>query len=387
MKEVEFKYVYLLTTFLLVLFTYIRWMRSGMDAKFYRSKSNFILPIAYTVIYALVIGLRTLDGYSWVDTVSYHMHYNNLEQDYLLVTQFGLESDYEMDSLVAVVGFFSEWLWDTIMKVFIYMHQPAQMWFLFIASCYMGFTLAALIRIFRNNHLWIAFLFFISSFCFLTYSYNTIRSGAAGAILLYALSYLIQDSKKSIIIGYVVAFIAVAMHRSMALPVACFTVVRFCNIRFITAFWGWVCAIAVSIMIGPYIQQIVSGLGFDERITAYLSGNQDTLDEGVSTSFRIDFLLYSAVPILFAYYVIISRNVHDKVYNMLINTYVMSNAFWVLIIRTAYTDRAAYLSWFLFPLIMAYPLLKLKIWPNQVYKVMNILLLYVGFTITIGLFR
>ena len=378
-----FKNTYIITTFLLFFFTYVRWMRSGTNAIFYKTGGGYMLSVTYAVVYAICVGLRALDG-GYVDTVSYNVYFTNMEEDYLFVTQFGLESDYEIDSMIGEVNFLSEWLWKAIIKVFIYLHLPAQMWFLFIASCYMGFTLAAFMRIFRNNHLWIAFFFFIGSFTFLNYSYNTIRSGAAGAVCLYALSYLIQDDKKDVLIGYIIAFIAVAVHRSMAIPVASFTMARFLSVNFKTALWGWISAIAISVVAGTYIQSLVSSLGLDNRSVSYLSGQAIA---SVSTRFRFDFLLYSAMPIVFAYYVIIKKNICDKVYTMLIVTYLISNAFWVLVIRMAYTDRVAYLSWFMYPLVMSYPLLKLDIWPKQVYKIMNILLLYVCFTLCMCLLR
>ena len=41
-----------------------------------------------------------------------------------------------------------------------------------------------------------------------------------------------------------------------------------------------------------------------------------------------------------------------------------ANAFWIMVIRAEFSNRFAYLSWFLYPIVLAYPLLKLKIWPK-----------------------
>ena len=98
------------------------------------------------------------------------------------------------------------------------------------------------------------------------------------------------------------------------------------------------------------------------------------------TGFRWDFVLYSVMPIYLAYIVIIKREIYDKLYIILINTYIFSNSFWIMVINSLNSNRFAYLSWFMYPIVIAYPLLKLEIWPDQNKKVVQILMLHIGFT-------
>jgi len=50
------------------------------------------------------------------------------------------------------------------------------------------------------------------------------------------------------------------------------------------------------------------------------------------------------------------------------------------VIRAAFSNRFAYLSWFIYPLVIAYPLLRMNIWEDQDRKTAQILLAYSGFT-------
>ena len=121
------------------------------------------------------------------------------------------------------------------------------------------------------------------------------------------------------------------------------------------------------------------GLGFDDRVTTYLT----TLDSEkfTKTGFRWDFLIYSMMPILLGYYIIVKRNIYDKPYIILLNTYIIANAFWVMIIRANYSNRFAYLSWFMYAVVLLYPLLRLNIWSNrQGLRVAQIMMAQVAFT-------
>lgn len=60
--------------------------------------------------------------------------------------------------------------------------------------------------------------------------------------------------------------------------------------------------------------------------------------------------------------------------------YCVANAFWVLVINAAFSNRFAYLSWFLMPIVIMYPLFKYKIVPDQ-YKMIGLVIIsYFMFT-------
>ena len=100
------------------------------------------------------------------------------------------------------------------------------------------------------------------------------------------------------------------------------------------------------------------------------------------TGFRWDFLLYSFMPILLGWYVIFKKKVINSTYQLLLGTYIFANAFWIMVIRAEFSNRFAYLSWFLYPIVLAYPLLKFKLWPKtQGQKTAMIMFAHLAFTL------
>ncbi len=96
--------------------------------------------------------------------------------------------------------------------------------------------------------------------------------------------------------------------------------------------------------------------------------------------FRWDFLLYSTVPIVMGWYICVKRKIQDNWYNVICTVYCLCNAFWIMVIRSAFSNRFAYLSWFIYPIVIAYPLINLPVWEDQDRKTGIILLAYAGFT-------
>ena len=75
--------------------------------------------------------------------------------------------------------------------------------------------------------------------------------------------------------------------------------------------------------------------------------------------FRWDFLLYGSVPILEGIYFVFKRKYNNQFYCILLSTYILTNAFWVLINEVPFSDRFAYLSWFMMPVVIIYPILSI----------------------------
>ena len=142
----------------------------------------------------------------------------------------------------------------------------------------------------------------------------------------------------------------------------------------------WFGAIVVSLTIGGYIDNILSVMSLDDRLTKNLQENY--ADEvRLEHRFRWDLLLYSSMPILLGWYTIFKRKLFNKTYLILLGTYIYANVFWVLAIRAMYSNRIAYLSWFIYPIVIAYPLLNFPVFKKyHSKKTACILLGHFGFT-------
>ena len=124
----------------------------------------------------------------------------------------------------------------------------------------------------------------------------------------------------------------------------------------------------------------------EDRAANYLAGeNVQGQDIALKIGFRWDFLLYSATGVYAGWYYIIKHKFNDAFYTRMFNIYLFANAFWILIIRAAYSNRFAYLSWFLLGLIIVYPLIKQQFLKNQSQKLAIILAIYFAFTFFMNL--
>ena len=98
------------------------------------------------------------------------------------------------------------------------------------------------------------------------------------------------------------------------------------------------------------------------------------------TGFRWDFIAYSAIPILIGWFATAKQKITDKTYLFLLHTYLFSNACWVLINSISYSNRFAYLSWFLFPIVVLYPFCKFSLIKNQGVFLGLLLIVFTAFT-------
>ncbi len=321
--------------------------------------TNQPLVLIYIFLFVLLVGLRPISGYYFGDTSNYAQSYNLFVNGIL---------QYNPDS--------KEWFFNWLM------YQCSQVmdvhgFFLLVEILYVSPVLWACKKL-VPNHALLMFLVCMGAFSFFTYGTNGIRNGMACSLVIATLACangnLIQK-----IIGGILAFLAFNIHRSTALPIACILVTFFVKDTRMILGW-WIASIFLSLIAGGSIEAFFTGLGFDDRLSSYAT--DDSADAMFSsTGFRWDFLLYSAMPILLGYYVVIKRKIWDKNYLFLLHTYILCNSFWVMMIRASYSNRFAYLSWFLYALVLIYPCLKLPIWKDQGKKTALIILGHLGFTL------
>ena len=195
------------------------------------------------------------------------------------------------------------------------------------------------------------------------FAVNGVRNGAAAGLMILALSF-----KKRLSLSLPLAVLSIGIHKSMALAAAAGILAHFYkNTRMYIC--GWFGSIALSAVMGRSISAfMVAHLGGgDERMSRYLAYAQDKemMSLQSSSGFRADFLLYSAVPIFVGYWYTEVKQVNDTVYRWWLNTYITANAFWVLMMWTANTNRFAVISWFIAGIVLMYPFFKCKFTANQ----------------------
>lgn len=322
-----------------------------------KGNNNISSAAIIWIVFALWIGFRPMHPI-FGDSVFYSHTYHLMQQH-----------------LLNNIGEGSDWLWELFGSLCSQI-MDVSFYFTIVAIGYFGFTLLSC-KILVNNNVLAGYLFMLGSISCFSYATNGIRNGFACSLVLVAIS-IVALSKKNLVITILLALIASNIHKSTLLPIACL----FASLYFVKSFkWAytfWILSIIISLVAGGFVTSIFAGLGFDDRLT-YLTSEGD--GQYTKTYFRWDFLVYSMMPIILGYYVVIKRGVQDRAYLILLNTYTLANAFWVMIIRANYSNRFAYLSWFMYPLVLAYPLFKLDIWGQyQGKNASKIMLAHVGFT-------
>jgi hypothetical protein len=246
-------------------------------------------------------------------------------------------------------------------------------YFLLCTILYVGFHYLSAKKIF-GNYWHYGFLVFVVSSSFWAYGTNGIRNGIASSFILFAFGF--EKNRK---IAILLALLGVSFHKSTMLPVLAFFLTFVYNKPkgFIAI---WFLSIPLSLALGGAFETLFASLGFgDDRISYLTDGNVND-DEFSSFGFRWDFLLYSATAVFAGYYFIFKKGFEDKLYHRIFNVYLLSNAFWILIIRANFSNRFAYLSWFMIGLVIIYPFLKGVEIDNKPVKMARIIVLYFLFT-------
>jgi len=235
---------------------------------------------------------------------------------------------------------------------------------------------------FFQDYWFYGFFMIIASFSFWTYGTNGIRNGIASSLFLYGLS---KDRKFVVL---TILFASTFIHKSMLLPlVGYIATLVYSNSK--PYFYLWLVCIPLSLALGGFFTNFFMNIGIIEEkaVESYL-GDFNQASEGVElkVGFRWDFLVYSAFGILAGWYYVFRRKYQDKLYLQLLNVYLFCNAFWVLVIRANYSNRLAYLSWFMLGIIIIYPLVKSKFFENQHQVIVRIILAYFAFTYIMNVF-
>lgn len=347
------------TVFVFCMYIGFDYLGSGNNRNLLKMHSQWPAFIL-TVVAILYMGLRP-DGPQFGDSYFYRHTYYNVAQD----SSFSLKS---------------EWLNAWIINTCRSFRLNHRLYFLVIEIGYVGFLYASCRKLLWENT-WMAMLFCISAFSFFTYGTNGIRNGLALHIILFAFSLLATEKKWIVPIVAVLCFAAFSIHRTSILPIlaAICSYFIFRNPKW--TIYIWVISIFASMVAGGLFQSLLgSYLSTQDARAANYTVQQD-MSQFSRSGFRWDFILYSSVPVILTYYVSVKRMIRNRTFEILANTYILTNSIWVLVNQMSYSNRVAYLSWFLYPIVIAYALIRLHIWDDQDKKSAYFLIGHSLFTI------
>lgn len=308
----------------------------------------------FVIVFTLYMGQRQVN-YRFGDTVNYNRAYMALTSG----KEFVITKDFLFNYLMVFCS--------KIMSV--------RSFFLLVDVLYI-----VPVVLFTRKYFWsywfFAFIMFAGSFSFWSYGVNGLRNGLGTALFILALYF--YDRKW---LMYLCLGVSYFMHASLMIPIAVLILSDlYKNPKIYLIIW--VASIPLSLAGGSAWSSFFASLGFaEDRTQGYLTGGSEEYNDQFSQSgFRWDFLLYSASAVFAGWYFIFKKKISDPFYIHLFGVYCIANAFWILVITAAFSNRFAYLSWFLMPAVIAYPMFRYKIWDNQHRNFAVILFLYFMFT-------
>ena len=373
MKELApyYFFIYWFVTMLITVAKFNR-LNSLKGYALINQRDNYMPLILFSVFYILFFGLRPV-SIMFGDTTVYDKLYNNMQS--YGVYRMNLLEDGSID-VSNSAG--SDWLFYTVMFLCAQV-MSVNFFFVIVMFFYVTMMYQGCQKL-DYKHGATLMLFCIGAFSFYGYSVNGLRNGVACSFIILALARFCRGEKYW---PAILAFIALGCHKSVALPIVCALFTYYVR-KPKYMYFIWVGSIFLSLSIGGYLSNLLTLIGFDERLAQNLQSGADVEQSwGVEMEnrFRWDFLLYSSMPIVLGWYAIFKRKVYNNTYLILLGTYIYANAFWVILIRSLFSNRFAYLSWFLYPIVLAYPLLSLPVFKKQhSNKTAWILLAHFGFT-------
>ena len=316
---------------------------------------HFFYSLGYIVviIFVFYMGLRPIYNSYFGDSVIYAQGYNLMQEGAAVV----IKKDYVFNYFMKFCSNFID-----VHNFFLLVDV------LYILPCFL-FS-----RKYFERYWFFAMFMFLSSFSFWTYGTNGLRNGLGTSFFIMGLYF--YNKKYWMYFWFALGYF---MHASIVIPIAAFIVSGlYKNPRIYL--YIWLASVPLSLAGGSFWTNLFATVGLEDRTEGYLIDSEEHMKNFSQTGFRWDFLLYSASAVFAGAYFIIKKKITDPFYVHVFGIYCIANAFWILVITAAFSNRFAYLSWFLMPVIFAYPMFRYRIWKEQ-YKIFGgILFLYFMFT-------
>lgn len=344
----------IIVTFLTIIATY----RYSSDNNYCNGENVSLMDTyrgyIFAILMGLFIGFRPLSKY-FVDMRNYNIIYYSL--------YYGEPFGFDADAENFIFDNFFRWLGANNYDITVF--------FVIMALCYFVFAYKAMTRLFALNA-FLAYVVFLGAFSTYSYATNGIKAGVAASFFLCALGY----REKPIIAG-IFLFLSLGFHHSMVLPIAAYICAWFVkDSRYY--FVVWIMAFLVAVAHITFFQELFAGIS-DERGAEYLTSIGDNW--GGKSGFRLDFVLYSALPIFIGYLAIFKYNLKSKIYSFLLNVYLLTNAVWMLCMYASFTNRIAYLSWLMYPVVTIYPFFCKEFMPEQTLRLKQVIWFQLLFTL------
>lgn len=329
--------IYLILVTILSLTCFKKYAGYGEGRLYNSGQESNSSVILLTLFVVLFIGFRPVNGFYFVDMKGY-------EQFYMMNYGSSFQWTWDTNNII----FDNLILWMASMRFDIYA------FFVLMATIYFFGIAIACAMLFPKDKL-ATFLLYLAAFSTFSYATNGIKAGAAASFFIMALAF---DERANKIWTVIFLLLSLGFHHSMQLPVIAFVVCKI--VKDPKYYFGlWMFCLLMSVAHVTLFMHIFERWT-DEQGSMYLSGVGDTFK-----GFRLDFVLYSAVPIVIGQIALRKKMIISKKYEFLLNLYTLTNSIWLLCMYAEFNNRISYLSWFMLPIVLVYPFLKERWGDNQ----------------------
>lgn len=320
------------------------------------SQGQMMAAVTLVVFLSLFLGFRPISGRYFGDTASYALDYER---------QFGWFDPNNISG---------DWLFNYIMGWMAGQSLPIAYFFTTINALYFGLMYLACLKMFPRDSLF-AFVIYLGAFSTFSYGVNGLRAGMAASIFLCALAWW---RNKAVVVALCIA--SFLTHHAMMLPICAMACVWFMPFP---KLWmtGWVVALFVALLHITWFQDLFAMLSDDVGEGYLATENTGEWGGTLEGRFRYDFVLYSAIPLWVAWRAMKRLRRPSPRYKAVFNCYTLCNTVWMLCMFANFTNRIAYLSWFLLPILLVYPYFRQEFISKQYKEVNTVAILHLGFTI------
>lgn len=240
--------------------------------------------------------------------------------------------------------------------------MDAPTWFLLCAALYVV-PKAWASRIWFGPRWPIALAAMVASFSFYAFGVNGIRNGLAASLALLAIAW--PQNRGKILIGIAASL----THLSVLLTLVCHLVAS--RIRSVGLWLAiWFAAIPVSVIAPAGLSRTLVSSTLDER--------SQYLEKLGQRGFRLDFILYSFIGVAAVIVWKYLLKYKDEEYDRVAGTYLLTNAVWVMINQVNFSNRFAFLSWFMIEVVVLFPLLRQRLTRMAFLPVMGLTIFNAG---------
>lgn len=318
----------------------------------------------FVCVLTVVVGLRPVHR-SFCDMIAYANHF-------VLTSQAAL-----LDWRDVLHGFNGEFTF-SFLEYVCAKYSNVHTFFFIFSVLYFGSQYLACRRIF-GIYWFVPFMAMVCMIDYWGFAANGIRNGTAANLMILAFSF-----RNKLSVALLLGILACGIHKSMMLMGGA-AILSLCYKNTRAYLVIWVTCIVLSLAAGQGLSDRIASSflsDVDARLSAYskYAADADIMQNFSSTGFRVDFLVYAAVPMVVSYWAIYKKGFSDSLYNWILNIYIVANSFWVLMMHAAFSNRFAALSWFIAGIVLTYPFFKAKFVPYQGKIVSCVLIVWYSFT-------